>query len=383
MIAKNNKNKFIKKQINNKSLTEKILLKDENNICIIIKLFEKEIYSIFTNILLILKDNKHIYHIDNYIQYNYIDKYIENDIPLMILLGGSAYKMYSIFYNNYFRKDVIKLNNHLIESIDYDFSIIVNKSFNINIFKEIINLINGNNINIINNINNNQELQDINIDDIKIDIFLQNKKILKISDKIKKILLTYNTGKEYYSFQINIKYNSKIYQILELLFWRDGIISNSIYIIDFEINKCVLFQTNEFKILLPDIAMLVKTNIISLKSRLQNNNFNKCTKDYYRLKFIELINKINNDNIDDIDDPVIKSSMIKINQIYNKENSEIFKLPYSICSLHNDDIDKKNIYDLYNKFLNLELSQQVDILLNNKYINVKNKKIYKNIFNKH
>ena len=107
-----------------------------------------------------------------------------------------------------------------------------------------------------------------------------------------------------------------------------------------------------------------------MKSRLQNKDFNKCTKDYYRLKFIELINnkKI---TYNDIDDDYIKLSMQNINKIYKKDNPNMFKFPFSICSLE-DTNQQEKIYELYNNFLNLNLNEQIDILTNNKYLKNKN-----------
>lgn len=179
--------------------------------------------------------------------------------------------------------------------------------------------------------------------------------------------MTYSdSGIDYFSIQINIKIDGKIYQIIELLFWRNEIISNSIYLKDFDINKSILFQTNKFKIILPDITMLLKTNINSMKSRLQNKEFNKCSKDYYRLKFIELVNiKKTNDDFDI--DEYIKLSIKNIDKIYKKENPNIFKFPFSICSLEDKKVQEL-IYELYDNFLNLNLEEQIDILTNNKYL---------------
>lgn len=358
-------------QKDNKSLTSKILSNKEFNVCEIIKDFELSIYSIITNILVLLKENDNIYHTNKYISYNYdIENIIKNNIPIMILLGGSSYKIYSLFYNKYFKEDIIDLNDCLINSIDYDFSILVKQDFNNDVFKSIIELIIKNNITEFININENTNLEIIDKKAIKNNYFLNNKKVLPIFNnniELNKILLTYSLGKEYFSMQISIKVEGYIYQIIELLFWRDEIISNSIYLKDFYNNNCVLFQTNKFKILLPDITMLLKTNINSMKSRLQNQEFNKCSKDYYRLKFIELINNKKSLNKDNIKDEYIKLSIKNIDKIYKKDNPNLFKLPYSICSLDNFE-EQEYYFELYEKFLNLDLKEQIDILSNNKYI---------------
>ena len=102
-----------------------------------------------------------------------------------------------------------------------------------------------------------------------------------------------------------------------------------------------------------------------MKLRLQNKEFNKCVKDYYRLKFIELINNINSSNEENIKDKYIKLSIKNIDKTYKKDNPNLFKLPYSICSLDNIE-EQEIVFDLYNKFLNLDLKEQIIILQNNK-----------------
>ena len=274
-----------------------------------------------------------------------------------------------MFYNKYFKKDIVNLNEYLINSIDYDFSIIVKQNFTKDIFKSIIESIIKNNIKEFIYINENKKLQKIEKKDIENDIFLNNKKTLPIisgDNTLNNILLTYSNGNEYFSIQISIKIKDMLYQIIELLFWRNEIISNSIYLKDFEINKCLFFQTNEFEILLPDITTLLKTNINSMKLRLQNKEFNKCAKDYYRLKFIELINDKNFINDVNIKDKYIQTTIKNIDKIYKKDNPNLFKLPYSICSLTNIE-EQEKYFDLYNKFLNLDLKEQIEILMNNKY----------------
>lgn len=59
--------------------------------------------------------------------------------------------------------------------------------------------------------------------------------------------MTYGFGFEYFSIQISVKIENKIYQIIELLFWRNEIISNTIYLKDFDINKCVFFKLMNLK----------------------------------------------------------------------------------------------------------------------------------------
>lgn len=167
-IIFNGDNTIVQKE--KKSLSSKILSNKEFDVCEIIKDFEISIYSIVTNILVLLKNNDKIYHTENYKLYNYDDDYknvIIDKMPIMILLGGMSYKIYSLFYNKYFKEDIIYLNDCLIDSIDYDFSIIVKPSFDKENFKNIVNLIINKNMEEFININKNNKLQIIEKNDIK------------------------------------------------------------------------------------------------------------------------------------------------------------------------------------------------------------------------
>ena len=57
----------------------------------------------------------------------------------------------------------------------------------------------------------------------------------------------------------------------------------------------------------------------------------------------------------------------------------IFKFPYTICSLNNIDSEKELIYNLYNKFLNLNIKKQIKILLDSNIDNEENKIKIENI----
>lgn len=359
-----------------KSLNEKLLYEHENDMCKFMSSLDKYLYEMITNILISLKDNLHIYHINNYEKYNYTNNAIEGFVPLMLLLGGSAYKIYSIFFNKFFNKDIVSIEDNLLDSIDYDLSIIVNNTFNKDIAKQIIEKIIKENTYIINNITNIDNLEIISKEDIKADIFLYGKNI--INKNYTKILITFSHSRNYIAIQFTIKYKNRLYQIIELLFWYNEIISNNIHKKEFEINKCILFQTDKFKILLPDLSTLIKTNIISMQSRIINNQYNKCTKDYYRLQFIKLISDISSENIND---NIIKNIILKLKQIYKKENPNLFKLPYSICSLEKTDNEKKILYELYDKFLNLNLYEQINIMLKGNYIENEEIKEIKKIIN--
>ncbi len=112
-----------------------------------------------------------------------------------------------------------------------------------------------------------------------------------------------------------------------------------------------------------------------MHSRLINNYYNKCTKDYYRLKYLYEISKLPCNNIkDQIDDMIIN-----VKKINEKENPYLFKLPYSICSLENTDENKENIYKLYKEFINLSIDKQIKLMLSSDEIDENIKNSIKNI----
>jgi hypothetical protein len=359
------------------TLNKKILYENEFEILNFIKTIEPLIFEFITNIFILLKNNEHIYHINNYDNFDFTNNDdIKNNIPLMILLGGSSYLIYSKLFNQYYNKDIINIDENLINSIDYDFSIMVNQTFDKDKALKIINDIINGNIDIIIKLNNIVELDVIYKNDIQKNIFLKRKHI--INEDYNKLLITLSHSKDYIGIQFTLKYKNNFFQIIELLFWYNYTISENISISDFTKNKCILYKTDDFKILLPNLTMLIKSNIMSMKSRITTHQFNKCTKDYYRIKYIKLIyDFINNDN-KNIKDVIINKIILDTQKIYEK-NINIFKLPYSICSLNNTDDDKKLLYELYSDFLNLSLKKQINIMLNNIEINEEKKNKIKSI----
>jgi hypothetical protein len=249
------------------------------------------------------------------------------------------------YFNNHYQKDIIDVNEHLIDSVDYDFSVVVIKEFNKKIAIDIIKNFVLKNTEILTQINMLDCLGIIVKNEIENDIFLRKKYI--VNKTYNKYLITYSSSLQYIGVQITLKYNNTLFQIVEILFWYDNIISENIHTNEFIKNECILYQTNEFKILLPNLIILIKSNIISIQSRIITYQFNKCAKDYYRIKYIKLIYDIKNtillnkNNILNENDITINNFIINTKKIYDK-NPNIFKLPYSICSFENTDEYTKN-----------------------------------------
>jgi hypothetical protein len=360
----------------NNSLNKKILYENEFEIYKFIKSNENLIFKLITNIFILLKDNNCIFHIDNYENFNFMTdnniSTIKNKLPLMVLLGGSSYSIYSKLFNNHYKKDIIDVKEYLIDSIDYDFSIVVTKEFNKNIAINIVENFILKNTEILFQLNMLDKLNIINKNDIKNDDFLCKKHI--INKNYNKYLITCSHSNQYTGIQFTLKYNNTLFQIVEILFWYDNTISENIHTDEFIKNKCIFYQTNEFKILLPNLVTLIKSNVISIQSRIMTYQFNKCAKDYYRIKYIKLIYDIKNSDIltnnailND-NDIIMNNIIINTKKIYSK-NPNIFKLPYSICSLENTDKYKKDIFNLYNDFLNLNLDEQINIFMSSNLLN--------------
>lgn len=361
-----------------KKLSEKILYTDEFEIINITKSFENDISTFLGDIFIILKNNKNICHLknDDYINKNFNtnENVLTGDIPVFLLLGGSSYKIYSKFLNKNYKNKVIDYNDNLINSLDYDISVMVEENFDNNTFRNLITEIMDNAKTLINNINLNNILEKIDTNDIKTDVFLKSKKIANVNSN--KVVITFSTGKEYNSVQLSIKYKNILHQIIEFLFWKNKLLTGNISIDVLKNNKCILYQSNDMIFLLPNLAILIKTNILSMQSRLINNSYNKCTKDYYRLKYLF---DVSNVVVEDIKD-VINDMIINVKKIYEKENPDLFKLPFSICSLE-DDNNKKKIYRLYKEFLDLDFKEQIKIMLLNDNIDTKFKNEITDIIN--
>jgi hypothetical protein len=327
--------------------------------------------------LVTLKDNYYIEHLSNdeYINSSFSNtKDITNEIPLILLLGGSSYKMYSKLFNEFYKETILDINDCLIDSLDYDVSIVMKNNFNKNSFKDILTQIETCVVKLTNIIEISDKFEIISKNDIKKDKFLEKKTIF--NKNYTKLLKSISfSGSDYYSYILSFKYKGSMYQIVEILFWKNGIISNNISLQSLKYNKCILYQNNTLKILLPNILLLIKSNIISMQSRFYGNNYNKCIKDFYRLKYLENISKL--PKLTDFN--YINVILANIDVIYKKENPYLFNLPFSICSLHISDENKKIIHQVYNKFINIDLKKQIEIMTNNVDLNNDEKNNIKNI----
>jgi hypothetical protein len=75
------------------------------------------------------------------------------------------------------------------------------------------------------------------------------------------------------------------------------------------------------------------------------------------------------------------------NYLYIKKigikNLQRCKLPYSICSLdNNNDEDKNNIYKLYKKFINLDLKEQIKLMMLNNNVDDDMKNEFNKVINR-
>ena len=354
--------------MSSKILSKVVLPGDEYELSLYIKTFETIILEFVALIYECFVNDEFIVHTENYDPFIFsknMDK-LKNakEMPIMLLLGGSAYKIYGKLLNQIY-EDKFNLSRILIDSIDYDFSFMMKDTFTNVEFKNYIKIILKNSDIFISDINSQEHLQTITTEDILRDDFLKIRSIANKGNK-NKLIITYSNGKEYNSIQMTIKYKNILYQIIELHFWKNEIISNAIVKQSFVKNKCILYITDTFTILLPDLQMLIKSNISSLHDRIILNDFDKCNKDYNRLAFIELIaNCADEKLIESVDNShsiIIKGILKHVQRIYKKENPNIFKFPNTICSLVDTYENKKAMYKIYSNFLELNLDDQIKIM---------------------
>ena len=357
-----------------KILSKKVLPSKEYELSIYIKTIEHFLHKFIKKLYENFINDQHIVHTHNYNVFSFdmvVDEVpLKNSIPVMLLLGGSAYKIYGKLFNQFY-DDKFNLSRILIDTVDYDFSFMMKSTFTNAIFKGYIKTILKISELFINQMDGQKDLQIITKTDIKNDAFLSCKNIVNKGDK-NKIIITYSNGQEYCSIQMTIKYNYELYQIMEIHFWKNSIISNVIVEQCFLKNKCILYINNDLTILLPDIILLIQSNILSLHDRLIINNFEKCNKDYNRLAFLEYVSNIQKDMIivenkfiTENQFNILKGIFKQVHRIYKKENPNIFKLPNTICSMDDTYENKKKAYELYVKFLNLNLDEQLKIMREN------------------
>lgn len=274
-----------------------------------------------------------------------------NKIPLAFLYGGNSYYYYYDILNEA-NLTIFQISRKTILSIDFDISIcLVNnynrsnlKSFMINLIESIVF---SSQLNLLHNF-----LDIINADKIKNNDFTSTMKYFSIKNN-DFFGITYSGGQKYDSFHLNICYKNSIYQIVEILCWKkDFILDNN------KIQNSILYsKPNKYIAILPPLSDLISKNIISLKNRLNNKVWNKCTKDIKRLLYFDNLFSLK------IKHPVLLEEISESIKIY-QNNKDIFTYPYKICDLHKINDDSRDIIlSIYNKFINLNDKQKLTLFL--------------------
>ena len=267
----------------------------------------------------------------------------------------NGYKIYSeLFKNNY---EVNIPGNELIHTIDYDVSIMFN-DMNSKIYNEITTKINSCAKILINKINASDDFEIISETDIKKDNFLSRHKYAEY----KKLLFSGSaSGSEYLSYCVSVKYKNKMYQIIEFLFWKNNLIhSMSEQLL--KNKKSILYQLDEHKFLLPELSILIQTNIDSMYSRINKKEYKKAVKDYHRLKYVHnLLEKCS-------EYKELKIIFENVKQIFKKHENvfdSIIKIYSSIYCLNTTEEYKEKIINLYDDFFKLNIEDQLKLFINN------------------
>ena len=333
---------------------------EEKDLNKIITEYQPLLKKFISDIFIELKDNKNICHVekDFYVNKNYEitdENTIDGKMPIILLLGGNGYKIYSELFKNNYKVNICK--NELIHTIDYDVSIMFNY-MNSEIYKEITTKISNCAKILINKINASDDFEIISETDIKEDRFLANHRYAEY----KKLLLSGSaSGSEYLSYCFSVKYKNKMYQIVEFLFWKNNLIhSMSEQLL--KNKKSILYQIDQYKFLLPELSILIQTNIDSMYSRINTKEYKKAVKDYHRLKYVyDLLEKCS-------ENKELKGIFENVKKIFKKHENlfdSIIKIYSSIYCLNITEEHKEKIINLYDDFFKLNIKDQLKMFINN------------------
>ena len=126
----------------------------------------------------------------------------------------------------------------------------------------------------------------------------------------------------------------------------------------------IVYKTDKYKIILPNILILVKTNVLSLQLRTLDKKINNCIKDYNRLCYIKNICNTFNFNKGEYVLCPIKYSLWQTKNNFNREFENILKYPYSIYSMDNTHEEKELYLSEWKIFLKLGIKKQTNVIKN-------------------
>ena len=332
--------------------------------------FYNVINKIWNNII----DNDFFINNLNYCSYNNnndnsIIKYNNFKKPIILLLGGMAYKVYEKILNKYISGETLDS-----KTLDYDFSLSL-KNINPDIIEQL-------KIKFVEIFNKCIKDYTYTLDyDIKRYYKIKNNKITNKNFSIKCI-----EKNDRIQFVIDCDIKDK-FHILEVSFWFNGKISDNFTINDFTKNKLFIYTTNDnLNFYLLPLNQLVKTTLYAIVNFFETRYFDKCYKYINRIKYINQIykkyKKMSNKNKN-------KNELIThILESYNHEIRKKYRLindyPY-ILSNYNDklkdlDYETNNMmlrciyYDLRKDTLKF-IDEQFDNYLNKCKIEINKKNI--------
>jgi hypothetical protein len=233
-------------------------------------------YNVINNIWInIINDTFFINNL-NYCEYDNNNIIIKNNNikqPIILLLGGMAYKVYENILNKYISGETLDS-----KTLDYDFSLSL-KDNKPNIieelkvkFIEIFNkCIKDYSYTLDKNIKKYYKIKNNTINNKNFSI-----KFIEKNDRIQFII------------DCNIKDN---FHILEVSFWFNGKVSDNFTVNDFQKNKLFIYTENNLNYYLLPLNQLVKTTLYAIVIFFETRYFDKCYKYINRIKYIHKVYK--------------------------------------------------------------------------------------------
>jgi len=218
---------------------------------------------------------------------------------LCFCLGGMAYELYYDILNKYYQNINLISNT---EDYDFSFCLINNSDENKKILIENIN-------DIFNNSIRNYQFEFMD----------DNKRVYKINKSNFK--LDFFDKKDRMQFVLNFTYNNKKFHILELCFWYNGKVSDNYTINDFIKDKLFIYTNKEnLNYYLLPLEKLIKTTYYALLDNYEKQNYSKCNKYLFRIKYIKQVyssyyENYNNENNNELLNFIFKNYM---RDIYHK-----------------------------------------------------------------
>ena len=311
-------------------------------------------YVIVEKIITYVNSNKKISKYLNdckYNRYNQTETILDKkEMPLVVCLGGSSFKMYRNIFSNYINHDAIDANPYMnLETTDYDISFSL-KCCDNSTFKIVSADIETTIKNYFYNIIKDYAFAGI---DVKLFNFERSSK------------------NSFSKLHLQITYKGKHNHVAEFVFWTNNKLSDSFDIAKFDKFNLVHHVNNNMQYFLLPLDLLMESTHHAIADYFEARNFAKCKKYILRSKYIKKIYglysdlQLKNKFMEDIFSPYLKH----IRRKYIMMND----YPYFLA-LFNDVLDDHGIFNcIYKEYQDMHSVKNMKIFIDDKLDECKKK----------